>query len=379
VRRCEARTELRFRVSHEAHSLINNVTVGFECCEASGWKRILHVKPTERGREVRTGSLRLPAHEIAASGFSAGRAESSLSRHSYYPGFFLVGAPKAGTTSMNSYLGRHPDIFMAKKELHYFSDEAFFGPPPEQRDLAWYLGEFSRAGGKRLIGESSVFYLSSKSAAERIRTFNPRAKILVHVRNPADLVVSYHSEMLYQGYEDIRDLGQALWAETPRRTGAGIPGLCPVPRVLYYSEIARLASQVEHFFAVFGRDNVLVNVFDDLASDPASVYRRTLVFLGADPSFRTRFQIENGNKTVRSQLLRSFLAKPSRPVTRAATRVLPKPIRTALRVGLRQLNTRYVPRPSAKPEIAAELRRVFEPEVERLSDLLGRDLTFWSR
>jgi hypothetical protein len=45
------------------------------------------------------------------------------------PTFFLVGAPKSGTTAMNSYLSKHPAIYMAPKELHYFSDDVLYGPP----------------------------------------------------------------------------------------------------------------------------------------------------------------------------------------------------------------------------------------------------------
>jgi len=85
------------------------------------------------------------------------------------PSFFLVAAPKTGTTAMNNYLARHPDIFMAQKELHYFSHDAFFDPPLEEPDLAWHLGQFTKAGGKKLVGEASVFYLSSDRAAQRIK------------------------------------------------------------------------------------------------------------------------------------------------------------------------------------------------------------------
>jgi hypothetical protein len=196
------------------------------------------------------------------------------------PSFFLVGAPKAGTTAMNTYLSRHPAIFMAQKELHYFSHEVFYGPPLEERDLAWYLDRFSEAGEETLLGEASVWYLSSKIAAERIKEFEPRAKILIQARNPADLIVSYHSEMLFLGYEDIEDIEQAVDAEGQRRKGWNIPARCPVPRVLYYSEVARLTAQIERFFGLFGRENVLVNIFDDLVTDPAAMYRRTLTFLG---------------------------------------------------------------------------------------------------
>jgi len=296
----------------------------------------------------------------------------------YRPGFFLVGAPKAGTTSMNGYLAGHPDIFMASKELHYFSGESFSDPSIKERDLSWYLSKFSAAGNKRLIGEASVFYLSSKTATYHIKQFEPDAKILIHVRSPSDLILSYHSALLYEGFESIKDIWQALMAETQRRAGINIPFACRIPRVLYYSEIGRLGEQVKHFFAVFGRENVLVNVFDDLARDPASVYRKTLAFLGADDFSLTKFEIENGNKVLRSDLLARFLRTPPQSA-RMLKRVIPRPIRADITMGLRRLNTRHVSRAAATPEVIAYLKREFAADVELLSNLLGRDLTYWSR
>jgi hypothetical protein len=290
-----------------------------------------------------------------------------------------VGAPKTGTSAMNRYLARHPDIFMAKKELHYFSAEALYGPPVEQRDLTWYLNEFAAAADQRLLGEASVFYLSSDCAAKRIKAFDPHAKIIIHVRNPADLVVSHHSEMLYWGFEDIADFRQALEAEDRRRAHHGIPRSCPVPRVLHYSEIARLADQVEHFLAIFGRANVLINVFDDFVENPALVYRKTLAFLGADQRLPPAFSVVNSNKIARSGWLRRFLSNPPKPIKLAAKQVLPTLMRAAIGTGLRHLNTRYVPRAATDPQLMRHLKIEFAADVQRLSDLLGRDLTCWSR
>ncbi len=318
---------------------------------------LLERPPTDQAREPRRTALR--------------RAQR--------PSFFLIGAPKSGTSAMDTYLARHPDIFMARKELHYFTDEVFYGPPLEERDLAWYLDEFAAAGDKRLLGEASVWYLSSSGAADRIKRFEPQAKILIQVRNPSDLIVSYHSQLLFLGYEDIEDIEQALEAEGQRRQGRHIPARCPVPRVLYYSEVLRLTEQIEHFFDVFGRENVLVNVFDDLVADPAAMYRSTLTFLGADPSFTTTFEVINSNKVVRSHLLSAFSSSPPKRLKRAVRLVLPETLRAILRHWLWRINTQYVERPELKPAVKWRLKQKFADEVERLGDLLGRDLTAWSR
>ncbi|HEV2186739.1 MAG TPA: hypothetical protein VGR70_06005, partial [Stellaceae bacterium] len=66
-----------------------------------------------------------------------------------------------------------------------------------------------------------------------------------------------------------------------------------------------------------GRENVIVNIFDDLVADPAAMYRRTLAFLGVDPSFTTTFDVFNSNKIVRSHLVRAFKCDPPKRIKRA--------------------------------------------------------------
>jgi hypothetical protein len=288
------------------------------------------------------------------------------------PNFFIVGAPKTGTTAMNAYLSRHPLIFMAQKELQYFSDECFYDPPLDCRDLDWYLSFFKAAGDKPLRGEASVWYLSSKIAAARIMEFNPNAKIVIHVRNPIDLIISYHSELLFLGYEDIQDIEQALDAEAERRRGLRMPRGCRVPRVLFYSEIGRISEQVDRFVARFGRQNVHINQFEKFAEDPAAVYHETLIFLGAaEPTFKTMFDSINGNKAIRYRTLQTFMDRPPKHL-RQAVELIPTPIRRTIRSWMWRINTRFVPRPTPKPAVIARLSREFGEEIERFKDLLER-------
>src|SRR5687768_11853389 len=86
------------------------------------------------------------------------------------PNFFIVGAPKCGTTAMNDYLNQHPAIFMATKELHYFGRDLKL---KNKISEAEYLKHFTNAGNKKIIGEASVWYLYSKTAAHEIKSFSP--------------------------------------------------------------------------------------------------------------------------------------------------------------------------------------------------------------
>src|SRR3974390_940759 len=100
------------------------------------------------------------------------------------PNFFIVGAPKSGTSAMSQYLSEHPDIYMAKKEMNFFGEDLRFGRRIWRRDLGSYLNEFKTCNSQRRAGEASVWYLFSSRAAEEIRAFDPNSRIIVMLREP---------------------------------------------------------------------------------------------------------------------------------------------------------------------------------------------------
>src|SRR5215475_4862738 len=106
------------------------------------------------------------------------------------PDFFIVGAPRSGTTAMSHFLGDHPDIFMARKEMHAFGSDLRFGRRFYRRDLQTYQAEFNVPHGRRRAGEGSVWYLFSKTAAKEIHQFNPAARILIMLREPVEMISS---------------------------------------------------------------------------------------------------------------------------------------------------------------------------------------------
>ena len=226
------------------------------------------------------------------------------------PNLFLVGAPKSGTTALATYLGEHPDVFMAPWELNFFGTDLSFrtstGAPSRIR-LEDYLSTFSSHGAQRYRGDHSVFYLYSGDSHE-IRAFAPDARIVIILRNPVDQMYSEHSELLYQGDEDIPDFATALEAEKKDRAlGRRIPAGCRKPFALQYRAVARYHDQVERYLKTFGPARVCVVVHDDLARDTAGEHRRVLEFLQVDPQHEPEFRVVNPNKAVRSATLRDVL------------------------------------------------------------------------
>ncbi len=294
------------------------------------------------------------------------------------PNFFIVGAPKCGTTAMYEYLRQHPDIFMSEvKEPHFFASDTT-GPRAKLYNLDQYLALFAEAGNTRRIGEATPAYLISKKAAQEIKDFAPQAKIIIMLRSPVELVYSAYQHRRAVGRESAPSLREALKIDHNRGENQ--------PIALSYWKRTLFTEPVQRYFEVFGRDNVLVIIYDDFKHNTADVYQNTLKFLGVDPYFQPEFEVINASKQVRSSLLQKLLilfrATPMNikysPLGRVFS-AIPTPIRTRV-AGL--LRTAYMVEKRPPPmdtELRQQLQQAFLPEVQRLSNLLGRDLTYWCR
>lgn len=293
------------------------------------------------------------------------------------PEFFIVGAPKCGTTAMQEYLRQHPDIFMPDmKEIHHFADDLLKHDDPFL-DRDRYLSLFAGAHEHQLIGEASVYHLFSRNAARNIKSFCPNAKIIIILRNPVDMLYSRHAQLVYNGAEDILDFEASLAAEEKRRNGELIPKNIRIEKKLLHREVVKFAAQVKRYFDMFGRDKVQVIIYDDLRKDTAKVYQETLGFLNVNDSFRPDFKVINPNKRVRTRTLQHVLKTPPSLMRIAGKLLLPQSCRNLLLNGLKKLNTQFVPRQPMSPELRRRLQKEFTPEIKNLSELLGRDLTHW--
>ncbi len=293
------------------------------------------------------------------------------------PDFFIVGAPKCGTTAMHAYLAAHPDVFMpSQKEPHFFGSDLEFHDQRRPDEPA-YRALFEAAGTERRLGEASVFYLCSERAADEIHAFQPTAQIVVMLRNPIDVMYSFHSQRLYNGTESIEDFGEALAAIPERRAGRRLPHHLGLRQGLFYTELVRFAPQLERYIERFGRERVHVIFYEEFRNDPRGAYRGLCRFLGVDPDVEPEFGVVNPNKVARIGWLRDLLWRPP-PVVRRVVRVL-LPGRARARTGkaLRRLNTVQQERASLAPALRSRLEGEFASEVVALEKLLGRDLAIW--
>jgi GrpB-like predicted nucleotidyltransferase (UPF0157 family) len=280
------------------------------------------------------------------------------------PNFFIAGAPRCGTASLYSYLKQHPEVWVSVvKEPHFFGSDLTV-QPHTVREEELYLELFAGAGDRPRVGEASVWYLSSQKAPLEIREYAPEAKIILLLRDPAQMAYSLYSLYARTGNDDLPTFEAALDAEPERRRGLRVPPGAYFPEGLLYTEHARYAGKVELYFEVFGRENVLCVVFDDFVRDTAAAYRRVLEFLEIDPTFEAELDPGEAARKVRMLAVRQ-LRHASPEVKR--------------RLRLEEMKKHDGgPREPLSPETTARLRSLFAEDVARLGALLGRDLSAWA-
>lgn len=305
------------------------------------------------------------------------------------PNFFIVGAPKAGTTALSEYLAEHPDIFFSiYKEPNFFNkdypqfsediDSEKFNKFIEKEYLKKY---FKGSKGYEIVAEGSINYLYSRIAIPRIIKFNPQALFLVMIRNPVEMAPSLHSQAVLEGYEDVEDFATAWELQEARKKGEKIPKSCKNPNVLQYGERCKLGEQIEYLFKVVPKSEVKIGVYDDFKDNPKEVYEETLCFLGISSDGREEFPIVNPSKKVKHKSVNRLINKITKSEGLKKGLIGTKRMLGIDKLGvLDKLSGFYVESRKRKP-ISSEMRKklinYFKDDVDKLSNLTGRDLSHW--
>jgi hypothetical protein len=301
------------------------------------------------------------------------------------PGFFIVGHSKSGTTALYEMLKRHPQLYLPDfKEPSYFA--ADLRPltrqrVPEPETLEEYLRLFSAASPDQLPGEASSLYLYSREAAAAIARVAPDARIIAILREPASFLYSLHLQLLQNRLEDEKDLASAIALEPDRREGRRIPASCYRPQALLYSQRVRYVEQLRRYHDVFGREQVLVLIYDDFRGDNAATVRSVLRFLEVDEDVELPAVQANPSVAVRSPRLdglRHRLGGGANAPAGARGPASSRALRSRRLVGGWARRVLYSAPPAPDERTMLALRRRFAPEVTGLGEYLDRDLvTLW--
>ena len=316
------------------------------------------------------------------------------------PNFFMVGAPKAGTTSLFHYLHQHPQVFMSRvKEPSYFAPEARRRVHGEDNEvsLSDYLALFDEVANEPVIGEATTAYLANPHAPDRIHSHVPEAKILAILRDPAERFYSHYMMEVRDNQQPCDDFYELI--ENPELLKSNRFLRDSIDYGFYYRHIPR-------YYEKFAPNQVKICLYDDLQADPQELLRSIFQFLEVDESFVPDVSVNyNTSGVPRSRLYYSWITlKPvhrflrRRPGGRApkhqgfhafgGIQLVNFDSRKSLmgRLGLGalvrrliKLRNRALVKPPQPTRARKKLVSIYRDDILHLQDLIQRDLSSWLR
>lgn len=210
------------------------------------------------------------------------------------PTVFVVGAQKAGTTSLHAALASHPRFAMPiVKEIHYFDLAA-------RRGRGWYEAHFPEArggAGSVLTADATPYYLFHPEVAARLRAYAPEARIIGLLREPARRAWSHYAHERARGYEPLAP--EAAFAAEPARVPAPheTVGNTTAARFAHqhhaYCARGEYDRQIARWASLFPAAQLLWLNADTMFADPAATLARVAAFLDIEPFAGGRLPIRN--------------------------------------------------------------------------------------
>lgn len=314
-------------------------------------------------------------------------------KHFLKPSFFIVGAAKAGTTSVADYLSQHPQIYMCPvKEPHYFAKDirlqdlrpilkkrlrnldldavmksegktklhrAFITDP----DVYYQL--FSFADKELIAGEASPSYLYSEVAAHEIHSYNPDAKIIILLREPVSRAFSHYLMDLRLDYTN-GTFEEALTEDAAAATNSW-------GSRSHYRELGLYSAQVKRYMNVFPENQIFLLLYDELQADTAAVVQKILRFLQVESDV-TALDLSAKNTAVVSRFnlgLQSALSE------KIKTRLKPMLGESALKQKLKKFFYKKPEQSRPAPATEIMLKEYFSKDLQELERLTGINLQTW--
>ena len=282
--------------------------------------------------------------------------------------FFIVGAPKSGTTSLYHYLNEHPEIEMSsQKEPDYFSDKAIhdqgmYYVKNRINTLEKYESLFVEKE-KVIYGEGSVSYLFYDNVAEDIKKYNPNAKIIIMLRNPIERAFSHYLMDFRLGL--INDNFENIIAKKSKHKNA---------HLFYqqYIEVSKYAKQIQRYLDFFEKNNVLFIDYEDFKKNVSKTVGQVYSFLNISTEFAADTNTKHNTFTMpRNKVIKfiySFVF-----LRRILIFLLPIYLIKNIRVFLFKVDKK----PELLKETRIQLRKIFNDDVRKLEKVLCKDYSKW--
>ncbi|NHC45801.1 sulfotransferase family protein [Motilibacter aurantiacus] len=300
------------------------------------------------------------------------------------PDFFLVGAPKAGTTALHAALVAHPGLHLSRvKEPKYFlcddrpparSGQRGPGDAHSAREWVWrrdaYEALFADAPPGALRGESTPFYLYDRGAQERLRGTVPHAKLIAVVRDPVDRAYSNWMHLWSDGLEPVDDFVEACRCEDARVAAGWAP-------FWHYSRLGRYGEQLRHLYSLFPREQVLVLRYRQLVDEPQQTLDTVCSFLGVPRGHAVDAPPENVRPYVPATRRTAVLATAIRAGAAVGAYLPPRAWRVAAVPLLKALHASGTARPRLTVEQRREVLAPLVEDIKELEELTGQSYADW--
>jgi len=282
-----------------------------------------------------------------------------MKEKSLWPNFFIVGAPRAGTTSLYEYLKNVPSIYMSpEKEPAYFTtdNQSVIGTDCETSNN--YLKLFENVSNERIIGEATATYLSDSMSPSLTHKISPNAKILISLRDPVNRLIShfksFSSELTLCSFHTFVFNAPSKFKELSKSI----------------FEYGLYFNQVKRYLETFDRNNVKIIIFEDFISNQESTLKEILKFLNIDNNLpQIDYRVYNPSFTPKGSWVRPIMQ--SKFLKKMALKALKKQNR------IENMKEKFLKK-SEELDISFDDKKIltdrYFDDVQRLEKLLGRKL-----
>lgn len=282
------------------------------------------------------------------------------------PNFLIIGAQKAGTTSLHYYLSQHPEIFMlSQKETHYFTfqhDQSH----PLHLSRGEYEKLFDPVKYETAVGETSPSYLYAAHVPIRIYEYNPEIRLIAILRNPVERAYSSYLNSLRLGIEPVQKFENVIELEKGRIQDGWDMRFHYLSKGFFYQQLSR-------YYQLFDPSQIKVILFEDLIVHPQLVTKEIFTFLHIDDMI----EFDNFQKFNKSGLANNKILGKSFNILRKMffyyqlKEKIPLKTRELIK---NKIYPRYVRLSNTTRE---KLMQLFAQDIQELETLIGRDLSFW--
>jgi hypothetical protein len=299
-----------------------------------------------------------------------------LENDSRLPNAFILGAAKAGTTTLYNQLKSHPAVFLSfDKEPRFFSHDRYYS-----RGFEWYLKtHFEGSSVYPIRGEATPHYLYwAEKVSPRLKAIEAgkRLKLIVILRNPIDRAYSWYWNMVMEDKEDL-PFWDALQNESSRLNDHRQELEFAGSMQYGYLRGSCYASQIQHFLANFKKDQFHFILFEDLVKDQERVIEDLLSFLDIEYCLPVEPRKSNPSRAPRSRLIQSAVRKQF-PLKELIKPILPYRFRYRIKEWLLRINLASYEYPPMEERARSYLRERLAEEITALSAITGNDLEDWA-